>query len=152
MTFLYFSLGNPSLVAVRQGVGWVGPFVCCCVTVLRQCCDNLEVLSVLEYITAASWHDFGVCREVHHHQPPNFKRSQNRQKFLRTAVRRIFPASPVRMCGRGVVPSAEQRNCLLKVRCISPGILLADQETLGMTEESERLFFSSVRVLSRVKV
>lgn len=63
MTFLYFSLRNPSLVAVRQGVGWVGPFVCCCVTVLRQCCDNLEVLSVLEYITAASWHDFGVCRE-----------------------------------------------------------------------------------------
>lgn len=57
-------------------------------------------------------------------------------------MRRIFPASPVGMYGRDV-PSAEQRSWLLKVRCISPGVLLADQETLGMTEESERLFFLS---------
>lgn len=65
---------------------------------------------------------------------------------------RIFPASPVG-AHNSDAPSAEQRSRLWKVRCISLGDLLADQEALGRTGESEGVFFFlSARVLSKVKV
>lgn len=55
-------------------------------------------------------------------------------------MRRIFPASPVGVRS-GDAPSAEQRSRLQKVRCISPGDLLAEEEALGRTGESEGFFF-----------
>lgn len=63
MTFSYFSPKNPSLVSVRQGIGWAGPFVCCGVTVLRQHCDNLG-RSVREYTITASWHDLVFAKRL----------------------------------------------------------------------------------------
>lgn len=63
-------------------------------------------------------------------------------------MRRIFPVG----VHNGDASSAEQRSRLWKVRCVSPGDLLADQEALGRTGELEGIFFFSARVLSKVKV
>lgn len=66
MTFLYFHMKNPSVVAVRQGVGWVGPFVSCSMTVLMQHCDNVGSLPAGEHLIAVSWHNWVLVEQQNH--------------------------------------------------------------------------------------
>lgn len=137
MTFLYFSMKNPSLVAVRQGVGWVGPFVCCSMTVLTQHCDSVGSLPAGKHLIAISCMTgcLQSSRTISSELPVFAKQVAASQDNCEVNS----PSLSHRVHYRSSLHRTKELD--VKVRCISLRDLPADHGASGRSGESKGAFF-----------